>query len=119
MAHRMKMETHDIPEWAIYYLAYGECDGLTEDEVDMLTAFIEFNFPMGYTMEVQWDNCNEFDTHSGTTATSSTRIRPSDCPQRPIRWTSIPIKTDGETGQEKACFLHLFLISDYYFIIFS
>ena len=36
MAHRMKMETHDIPEWAIYYLAYGECDGLTEDEVDML-----------------------------------------------------------------------------------
>ena len=28
----MKMETHDIPEWAIYYLAYGECDGLTEDE---------------------------------------------------------------------------------------
>ena len=23
----------------------------------------EFNFPMGYTMEVQWDNCNEFDTH--------------------------------------------------------
>ena len=63
MAHRMKMETHDIPEWAIYYLAYGEGDGLTEDEVDMLTAFIEFNFPMGYTMEVQWDNCNEFDTH--------------------------------------------------------
>ena len=94
MSHRMKMETHDIPEWAIYYLAYGECDGLTEDEVDMLTAFIEFNFPMGYTMEVQWDNCT-------------------------IRWTSIPIKTDGETGQEKAYFLHLFLISDYYFIIFS
>jgi hypothetical protein len=29
----------------------------------MLTAFIEFNFPMGYTMEVQWDNYNEFDTH--------------------------------------------------------
>ena len=27
MAHRMKMETHDIPEWVIYYLAYGECDG--------------------------------------------------------------------------------------------
>ena len=59
MAHRMKMETHDIPEWAIYYLAYGECDGLTEDEVDMLTAFIEFNFPMGYTMEVQWDGLHD------------------------------------------------------------
>ena len=27
MAHRMKKETHDIPEWAIYWLAYGECDG--------------------------------------------------------------------------------------------
>ena len=51
MAHRMTKETHDIPEWAIYYLAYGECDGLTEEEVDMLTAFIEFNFPLGYTME--------------------------------------------------------------------
>ena len=38
-------------------------DWTTEDEVDMLTAFIEFNFPMGYTMEVQWDNYNEFDTH--------------------------------------------------------
>ena len=63
MAHRMKKETHDIPEWAIYWLAYGECDGLTEDEVDMLTAFVEFNFPMGYSMEVQWDNYNEFDTH--------------------------------------------------------
>ena len=74
MAHRMKRETHDIPEWAIYFLEYGECDGLTEEEVDMLTAlteeevdmltaFIEFNFPMGYTMEVQWDNYNEFDTH--------------------------------------------------------
>ena len=50
MAHRMKRETHDIPEWAIYFLEYGECDGLTEEEVDMLTAFIEFNFPMGYTM---------------------------------------------------------------------
>ena len=39
----MKRETHDIPEWAIYFLEYGECDGLTEEEVDMLTAFIEFN----------------------------------------------------------------------------
>ena len=85
MAHKMKKETHDIPEWAIYYLAYGECDGLTEDEFDMLTAFIEFNFPLGYTMEVQWDNLM-----------SSTRIRLSDCQQRPIRWTSIP--PDGPTG---------------------
>ena len=104
----MKKETHDIPEWAIYWLAYGECDGLTEDEVDMLTAFVEFNFPMGYTMEVQWDNYM-----------SSTRIRLSDCRQRPIRWISIHTNTVGETGQEKACFLQLFLISDYYFIIFS
>ena len=108
MAHRMKMETHDIPEWAIYYLAYGECDGLTESEVDMLTAFISSTSPWA----TRWKS-------SGTTATSSTRIRPSDCPQRPIRWISIPTNTDGETGQEKACFLHLFLISDYYFIIIS
>ena len=63
MTHRMKKETLDIPEWALYYLAYNESDGLTEEEFDMLTAFIEFNFPMGYTMEVQWDNYNEFDTH--------------------------------------------------------
>ena len=61
MAHRMKKETLDIPEWALYYLAYNESDGLTEEEFNMLTAFIELNFPMGYTMEVQWDCYNEFD----------------------------------------------------------
>lgn len=63
MAHRMKKETLDIPEWALYYLANNESDGLTEEEFNMLTAFIELNFPMGYTMEVQWDCYNEFDTH--------------------------------------------------------
>ena len=38
MAHKMKTETHDIPEWAIYYLAYGECDGLTEDELNEIVS---------------------------------------------------------------------------------
>ena len=39
MAHRMKRETHDIPEWAIYFLEYGECDGLTEEEKKRLFDF--------------------------------------------------------------------------------
>ena len=58
MAHRMKKETLDIPEWALYYLAYNESDGLTEEEFDMLTAFIELNFPIGYTIEVPCDIYN-------------------------------------------------------------
>ena len=51
----MKMETHDIPEWAIYFLAYGESDELTEEEVDEVTTFTTINFPVGYTMDVKWD----------------------------------------------------------------
>lgn len=61
---RMKKETFDnIPEWAIYFLAYGESDELTEEEVDEVTTFTTINFPIGYTMDVQWDNYHEFDTH--------------------------------------------------------
>lgn len=61
---RMKKETFDnIPEWAIYFLAYGESDELTEEEVDEVTTFTTINFPVGYTMDVQWDNYREFDTH--------------------------------------------------------
>ena len=60
---RMKKETFDnIPEWAIYFLAYGESDELTEEEVDEVTTFTTINFPVGYTMDVQWDNYREFDT---------------------------------------------------------
>ena len=59
----MKKETHDIPEWAIYYLEYGECDGLTEDEVDMLTAFITFNFPLGYTIPTKHGLCGDGSPH--------------------------------------------------------
>lgn len=61
---RMKKETFDnIPEWAIYFLAYGESDSLTEEEVEELITFTTINFPVGYTMDVQWDNFREFDTH--------------------------------------------------------
>ena len=61
---RMKKETFDnIPEWAIYFLAYGESDELTEEEVDEVTTFTTINFPIGYTMDVKWDNYREFDTH--------------------------------------------------------
>ena len=52
----MKKETFDnIPEWAIYFLAYGESDELTEEEVDEVTTFTTINFPVGYTMDVKWD----------------------------------------------------------------
>ena len=71
---RMKKETFDnIPEWAIYFLAYGESDELTEEEVDEVTTFTTINFPVGYTMDVQWDML-------------------SGCPARPIRWISTSIK---------------------------
>lgn len=60
----MKKETYDgIPEWAIYYLEYGESDCLTDDEVNTLDEFTKENFPNGYTMDVQWDEYREFDTH--------------------------------------------------------
>ena len=43
---RMKKETFDnIPEWAIYFLAYGESDELTEEEVDEVTTFTTIQFP--------------------------------------------------------------------------
>ena len=83
---RMKKETFDnIPEWAIYFLAYGESDELTEEEVDEVTTFTTINFPVGYTMDVPW-MCN------GTTTASLTRTLLSACPARPIRWTSTSIK---------------------------
>ena len=37
----------NIPEWAIFSLEYG----------------IDENFPNGYTMSVDWESYNEFDTN--------------------------------------------------------
>ena len=55
-----KIMTYDIPEWALYFLEYGECDDLSESEVDMICDFTSVNFPFGYAMDVDFDNYNEF-----------------------------------------------------------
>jgi len=61
MARKKKVETYDIPEWAIYFLEYWESDGLTEEEVDMITDFVEDKFPLGYTMDVHFDDYRDLD----------------------------------------------------------
>lgn len=33
--------TENIPEWAIYYLFNGECEDLTEEEINMVDEFVE------------------------------------------------------------------------------
>lgn len=55
----------NIPEWAIYALEYGieEELFLNEEDKDMIARFIEENFPGGYTMNVDWKSCREFDSH--------------------------------------------------------
>lgn len=64
MSKRLKKLSYEnIPEWAIYFLEYGDDDGLTEKEVDELINFTDINFPVGYTMSVQWDNFRDFDSH--------------------------------------------------------
>ena len=79
---RMKKETFDnIPEWAIYFLAYGESDSLTEEEVEELITFTTINFPVA----TPW-TCN------GTTTANLTRTLLSACLARPIRWTSTHAK---------------------------
>ena len=46
----------NIPEWAIFSLEYGI-------DKEMITKFIVENFPNGYTMSVDWESYNEFDTN--------------------------------------------------------
>ena len=55
----------NIPEWAIYALEYGtEEDGsLNEEERAMIEKFVGTHFPKGYTMSVDWESYNEFDTN--------------------------------------------------------
>lgn len=61
MALKCKQFT-DIPEWAIYALEYGthEDESLTKEDVKLIDAFIDENFPNGYYMEVHWDSYTSF-----------------------------------------------------------
>lgn len=54
----------NIPEWAINVLEYGgdECGALTEEDIALVNAFVLENFPKGYYMSVNWEECNEFNT---------------------------------------------------------
>lgn len=63
--NRKTLVWDNIPEWAIYALEYGieEELFLNEEDKDMIARFIEENFPGGYTMNVDWKSCREFDSH--------------------------------------------------------
>lgn len=54
--------TYDIPEWALYYLEYGEDDALSEKETSMVDDWVK-QFPNGYNMDVNWNEYNELDSH--------------------------------------------------------
>lgn len=55
----------NIPEWAIFALEYGieEELFLSAEDKDMISRFIDWNFPNGYTMSVDWDSYKEFDRY--------------------------------------------------------
>lgn len=50
-----------IPEWALNYMVNGTCDNLTDEEVSIVDKWAMEQFPKGYTMEVDWDDCTELD----------------------------------------------------------
>lgn len=56
---------YNIPEWAIYALEYGvdECGSLSEEDIAQINAFVLENSLNGYSMSVNWKECNEFNTH--------------------------------------------------------
>lgn len=54
------MGTYDVPEWALTYLELGYEGDLEDEEVEIAKAWADEHFPRGYYMEVNWDDCNEF-----------------------------------------------------------
>lgn len=61
---QQKSTWDNIPEWAIYALEYGVDEAnLLDQEIAMIKKFLQNNFPYGYTMSVNWEECNEFDVY--------------------------------------------------------
>ena len=60
--NRQTLVWDNIPEWAIFALEYGieEELFLPNEDLEMISRFIEENFPNGYTMSVDWESCTEF-----------------------------------------------------------
>ena len=58
------VNTYDIPEWAIYALEYGtrETEGLTDEDIADIENFTA-QFTNGYTMDIKWEETDEFNTH--------------------------------------------------------
>ena len=46
-----------IPTWAIAPLCYGDYSGLNDLDSELVNAFIDSNFPKGYSVE--WTGINE------------------------------------------------------------
>ena len=50
-----------IPEWALNYMENGTRDNLTEEEISIVDKWMRETFPNGFTMEIDWNACNELD----------------------------------------------------------
>ena len=63
--NRQTLVWDNIPKWAIFALEYGieEELFLPNEDLEMISRFIEENFPNGYTMSVDWESSTEFNPH--------------------------------------------------------
>ena len=91
----------NIPEWAIFLLEYGIDEELflPDEDKEMITKFIVENFPNGYTMSVDWESYNEFDTNQYLN--SSRSIQKNTIPYlKPIAGYGLPSVGIYPTGRK-------------------
>lgn len=55
--------TYDIPEWAINMLENGDCDDLSEEDIQSVNDFLKKTFPEGFLMNIDWENYTEFNRY--------------------------------------------------------
>lgn len=55
--------SYHIPQWALNYMVNGEAEGLSDDEVAEVDAFVKEHFPQGYLMEIDWNDTNDFNRY--------------------------------------------------------
>lgn len=52
---------HNIPEWSLCYIANGDRDNLTDEEVAIVDEWLEKTFPKGFVLRCDFDDYNELD----------------------------------------------------------
>lgn len=55
--------TYKIPEWAICYLANGDRDNLSDEDVKIIDDWYSGNFPKGCTFDFGGDDNEPYFTH--------------------------------------------------------